>query len=86
MFATAVALSLAALTEATIDLRVLRPEGDGLRPVDLSTRQGLIDHLKVLRLETHPAGALANLEQHRAKLEDDVDTILITGEDVVADA
>ena len=85
VFATAVALSLAALTEPTIDLAALRPEGDRLEPVDLSTRQGLIEHLKVLRLEAHPARALADLEPHLAGLDGEIDTILITGDDVVAD-
>jgi len=85
IFATSVALSLAALTEATIDLSVLRPEGDRLQLVDLTTRQGLIDHLKVLRPESHPARALGDLNRHVSKLDGDIDTILITGNDVAAD-
>jgi hypothetical protein len=86
VFATSVALSLAALTDATIDLSALRPEGDRLQPVDLATRQGVIDHLNVLRPEAHPARALADLKRHVAKLEGEVDTILITGDDVAQDA
>jgi hypothetical protein len=86
VFATSVALSLAALTEATIDLCVLRPEGDRLRSVDLATRQGLIDHMKVLRPESHPARALANLDHHLVKTSGEVDAILITSDEVAADS
>jgi hypothetical protein len=86
IFATSVALSLAALTETTIDVCILRPEGDRLQPVDLATRQGLIDHMKVLRPESHPARALADLDRHLSKMNRDVDTILITGDDVAADS
>jgi MoxR-vWA-beta-propeller ternary system protein len=86
VYATAVALSLAALTETTIHISVLRADGDRLRPVNLATREGLVDHLQVLRPESHPARALADLGQHLAKIEGEVDTILITGDDVALDS
>jgi hypothetical protein len=85
VFATSVALSMAAICGTSVDLRVLRPEGDRLQPVDLSTREGLIDHLKVLRSEAHPGRALADLSRRAAECGTEVDTVLITGDDVAAD-
>src|SRR5262249_7407213 len=48
VFATAVALALTATTDTHTDVVCYRAAGGGVLPVDLTTRQGLIEHLGAL--------------------------------------
>lgn len=85
VFATSVALSLAALTDSRIAFTAYRSEGHGLVPIDLATREGVIEHLRALILDAHPGDALIPLREQLQSVEGDTDVILITGEDVLAD-
>ncbi len=82
VFATSIALSLTAMSDPDGRLDVFRPEGEELQPVDLTTRDGLIEHLKALCPDIHPGTALVSLPEAE---EPDTDTILITAEDVAND-
>lgn len=85
VFATSVALSLAALTESQVEFTTHRPEGNELAPVDFGTREGLIEHLHALTPEAHPGAALPRLQRDLAENEHEYDAILVTAEDVLAD-
>ncbi|WP_166831242.1 hypothetical protein [Thalassoroseus pseudoceratinae] len=82
VFATSVALSLLAMSDPEGHVNVFRPDGDKLRPVDFTTRDGLMEHLHALCPEIHPGSALRSLSEPD---EPDTDTILITAEDVASD-
>jgi hypothetical protein len=85
VFATAVALALAATTDAHTRAVCYRARGNGIVPVDLCTRQGLVEHLAALEAEAHPGDALATF---RTVVEAEgvaADLVLVTGADVLAD-
>lgn len=84
LYQTAVALSLAATTDAHTETTAFRAEGDDVVPVELRTREGLIAHLESLQTEAHPGDALDRfVESFDAE---SADVVLITGKDVLADA
>src|SRR5262249_54934372 len=85
VFATAVALALTATTDAHTDVVCYRAAGGGVLPVDLTTRQGLIEHLGALEPEPHPGGALRTLLAILEDREVPHDLVLVTAEDVLAD-
>lgn len=85
VMATSVAMSFAAMNDGPTDLRVLRGERSQLHPADLSTREGLIDHLKVLDPHSHPGEALGDLARWMTAEEHETDVILVTCDDVLAD-
>lgn len=85
VFATSVALSLAATSDRNVDVRVFRPDGERLASVDLSTRAGLVEHLKALCPEAHPGRSLPELKRSVEEAARETDTVLITGADVAAD-
>ena len=58
VFATAVGLALAATATTATELLVFRAQGADVVPVDLTTREGLIEHLAALETAPHPAGAI----------------------------
>src|SRR5262245_1414899 len=92
VFAAAVALALAATTDRHTRVVCYRARGASVVPVDLTTREGLVDHLAALEAEPHPAAALpafraavAGGRGTPAPQPDPSDLVLIAGEDVVAD-
>ncbi len=85
VFATSVALALAATTEGDLAAEVLRADDRDCRPVDLATRSGLIAQLGELGTTIHPGDALEGLATATAGEGTVVDTILITSHDTLAD-
>ena len=83
VYATAVALSLAATADDSTDVRVFRAAGDEVEEVDLATREGLMTHLAALDPRVHPGESLPAFI--RELEEFDCDVVLVTGEDVLAD-
>ena len=61
VFAAGVALALAAQTEQDAECTVFVAEGTAPEPVDLTTREGLAEHLARLKVGLHPGDAFANL-------------------------
>jgi hypothetical protein len=85
LFATAVALALAATTDARTRVLAFRARGDGVEPVDLTTREGLVAHLEALEPEPHPGEALAGFLAACGGEEGPTTAILVTHEDVLGD-
>ena len=85
VYATAVALALAATTDADLAADVLRADDDAWEPVDLTSRAGLIAHFGALAVTAHPGAALATLEINGAVEQGSVDTVLITSQDTLED-
>ena len=83
LFATAAGLSMAAAADETVHLDFCRPVIDGTERVDLTTRQGIEDHLAQLSPELFPTAALSTF------FADDHDTeaehIIVTEADVAND-
>lgn len=92
VFATAVALALAATHDPKAAINVFRAAGDGVAPVDLTTRAGLEAHLAALETAAHPGRALASfLDAARspagaATPATPLDAFVITHADAAADA
>ncbi len=55
VMATSTAMSFAAMNDGPVDLRIRKSEAEKLVPVDLSTRAGLVEHLKTLDPRAIPA-------------------------------
>ncbi len=85
VFATGVALALAATATRKILVDVYRAQGDEVIPTDLATREGLIRHLEALEPEAHPGDALAAFLTAASQQETPREAILVTGEDTAAD-
>lgn len=85
VYATSVAMSLAAMTESHVEFTAFRPEGSLLEPIDFATRDGLIEHLHALLPDADPGAALQRLQLDLAEYEHEYDAILVTAEDVLAD-
>ena len=85
VYATSVAMSLAAMTETHVEFTAFRPEGSLLEPIDFATRDGLIEHLHTLLPDSHPGEALQRLQLDLAECDHEYDAILVTAEDVLAD-
>ncbi len=86
LFATAVALAFAAAAPPGTELLAFGARQNGIVPLDLATRNGLIAHLEALEPAPHPGAALASFAA--ALATDDqlqTDVLLITHEDVLAD-
>lgn len=83
VFATAVALAISAHNDDAFELSVARSDGNDAVPVDLQTREGVLQHLEALDHRVHPAAALACLVN---QLEDAAaELVLITSDDVLTD-
>lgn len=85
LFATAVALALAATTDRQTELLALRACGEHLIPVDLTRREGILAHLEELTPEVHPGPALPHLQQHLRQMPLPSELIVVTTDDVLAD-
>ena len=86
VFATAVALALAATSDPKAELAVFRAAGDGIEPVDLAHRAGIEAHLGALETAPHPAAALDAFHAAAAAADGgQTDVVLVTHADVLAD-
>lgn len=85
VFATAVAMALAATDDHHSEVVALRARGRVLEPVDLATREGLVTHLAALDCELHPGAALDAFQQHVAGESGAAEPVLITTDDVLDD-
>lgn len=85
VFATAVALALGATANKDTALAWYRARGEEALPVDLTTRNGLHDHLAALETDLHPGLALPAFAQALTECERESDAVLILSEDVLAD-
>lgn len=85
VFGTAVALALAATADRATKVTVWRATADGVAPVDLGTREGLVAHLEALEAAPAPAAGVAAFLKKTLPGPDPVDAILVTHEDVLAD-
>jgi hypothetical protein len=82
VYATAVALALAASGDGNEEVAVFRPHGTHLRRVDLTSREGLIDHLAVLDTHPHFGDSLDALREVAPGL---TNVFLVTQQDVPGD-
>lgn len=85
VFATAVALALAASVDKNNDVVAYRAKGCNAEPVDLTTRTGLLSHLEALEPELHPGSALTAFKNQMLSVENASEPVLVTTEDVLAD-
>ena len=85
VYATAVAMALTAKADRGAEVDVYRSSNDGLRQSDLTTRDGLVEHLEALASAPHPGVAVRRfLEQVDAEGMA-VDAVIITCAEVLAD-
>jgi hypothetical protein len=84
LFATAVALAVAATANRQSAISAFRAARDGLVPVDLGSREGLERHLEALEPAPHPAAAFSKFFK-QADAPDGTDRVIITSDDVFAD-
>jgi hypothetical protein len=85
IFATAVAMALAASADRRIQVDVYRAQGNEVVPVDFTRREGLIEHMAALASEAHPGKALASFWATASAQGPLSDVVVVTGEDVAAD-
>ena len=85
VFATAVALTLAATSDRNIRIDAYRACGRKVEQVSLTQREGLIAHLEALEPEVHPGDAIEAFLAAVSKQGDLVDAVVVTSEDVVED-
>ena len=86
VFATAVALALAATAERHTELLVFRAHGNKIEPVDLTTREGLVEHLSKLEPLPHPGAAVGAFLDAVAQGTGPLDRIVVTHHDCLSDA
>lgn len=84
VFATAVALALAAQEKQTATVFAWRATGAELAPVDLFSRAGLIAHLGALEVDAHPGAALSAFAK-AAPAQEHQQSVLITHRDALDD-
>lgn len=87
VFATAAALAIVATTRDSYQLATYRAKANRIEPVDLTTRDGLMEHLAALETDIHPGAALDAFRREDDATEDvdDFEPIVITTEDTAAD-
>ncbi len=83
--ATAVSLALAESPQRNLETRAFRAGNEGLVPIDLQSREGLIAHLAALETSVHPAAALPAFVEHVQKSSTAAEAVLITCEEALAD-
>ena len=81
-YAAAVALALRAQAGPGGETAVFRAGREGLVPVDLATKEGLVDHLRAIEINAHPGLALAAFA---AATPPGADAVLVTCEEALAD-
>lgn len=85
VFAASVALAFAANTPENASFAAWRGCGAALKGVDLSSREGLIDHLAALESDPHLGEALPRFSSLIGDTEDPVEVIVLMPADVSAD-
>lgn len=88
VFSTAVALAYAATADSAAPTLFFRADGSNIQPVDLSTREGLIEHLSVLTTDLHPGGAMQRFAEALQADEEQIvqQPLVITSDDAYSDA
>lgn len=81
----AAALALVATTPKTTSLEIWRGSGSQLQEVDLTTEDGLIEHLSVLEPDPHLADALPEFSKRIEDSVDPVEAILLMPDEVLED-
>ncbi len=81
VYATAVALALAATAEEGAEVTAFRATANGIAPVELTTRAGLLAHLEALETNLHLGQALPHFAKAVARQDLVSDSILITTRD-----
>ena len=85
VFATAVALSLAATTDRKIRVEAFRACGQAVERVTLTHREGLLAHLEALQPDVHPGEALPAFAAALPRHSELTDAVVVTGEETAAD-
>lgn len=85
VFVAAVALALAASIDKRQEVKAYRAQGERIAPVDLTTRQGLIEHLAKLETELHPGEALSAFKLQASQAEIPCEPVLVTTDEVLED-
>jgi hypothetical protein len=89
VFATGVALALAASADKAARVRCFRPAGvagAGVEQADLTTRDGLIAQLAAIGAAPHPGSAArAMIDAAASESENDIELVVITHEDAAND-
>lgn len=87
VFATAVALALAATGDSKAEMKVFRAAGDRLVAADLTTREGLVAHLAALESAAHPGAAVPAFAEVMKDAEAGgmVDAFVLSHADAIAD-
>lgn len=84
-FATGVLLSLASTGAEGSSLLAYRATDDHVEPVDLTSTNGLIQHLAALNTELHPGESLGEFTQRIVEEGEAGDVVIITTETAIAD-
>lgn len=85
LFGTAVGLALGATAEADSPVQFLRAEGETLAEVPLQSRETLIEHLEVLRHETHLGAALPQVAERVNAADEAAAVIFVTAPEAATD-
>ncbi|MBI3099255.1 MAG: hypothetical protein HYY93_13595 [Planctomycetes bacterium] len=85
LFATAVALALTATTRRDEEVPAWRSSAGGVERIDLTTREGLIDHLGRLEAAPHPGASLRPFLEAAESPDTPVDAVLVTHADAASD-
>lgn len=85
VFATAVGLALVGTSPKNTEVTVFRAHGDGIAPVNLFLREGLVEHLGILLPAAHPGPALKPFCDTLRQRGVHVDGVLVTSRDVLED-
>jgi len=84
-YAAAVALALRAQAGPDVATTAFRACRGTLVPVDLGSRDGLVDHLQALEIDPHPGAALEAFAAIAATAHAGTDAVLVTCEETLAD-
>lgn len=85
VFSAAVALALLATTHARATPQAFRAHNSLVLPVDLTTREGLVEHLSALETAPHPGAAIKSFLETLAPAGALAERVLITHSDTLAD-
>ncbi|QGJ70514.1 Hypothetical protein PBC10988_22110 [Planctomycetales bacterium 10988] len=88
-FATSAALAMLATANHTPEPLAYRPEGDFLKPIDLTSREGLQDALSKLEPHARPTAVFPELvkvaKKHQTADAGELELVLITHQEVIED-
>ncbi len=85
VFATAVALALAAGGSQNVRVDAYRAKSKRVVPIDLTWREGILRHMEALEPEAHPGDALPAFLQAVSSRSDPMELVIVTGDDAAAD-